>query len=80
MSYNQEITQLEIAWLSNCAHSDKKQPNPMTKEKMLCTHMQMHNDNTIKTSDTVLSKIYLSHYLEGLCVRGSWRPNRTATY
>ena len=34
--------------------------------------MQNHNDDTIKTSDTVLRK--------GLCVRGSWRPNRTATY
>ena len=27
-----------------------------------------------------LRKIYLSLYLKGLCVRGSWRPNRTATY
>ena len=26
------------------------------------------------------SKIYLSLYLKGLCVRGSWKPNRTATY
>ena len=34
----------------------------------------------MKTSDTVLRKIYLSLYLKGLCVRGSWRPNRTATY
>ena len=43
--------------------------------------MQNHNDNTIKTSeDTVLWKIYLSLYLKGLCVRGSWRPNRTKTY
>ena len=42
--------------------------------------MQNHNDNTIKTSDTVLRKIYLSLYLKGLCVRGIWRPNRTATY
>ena len=25
-------------------------------------------------------KIYLSLYLKGLCVRGSWRPNRTAIY
>ena len=24
--------------------------------------------------------VYLSLYLKGLCVRGSWRPNRTATY
>ena len=42
--------------------------------------MQNHNDYTIKTSDTVLRKIYLSLYLKGLCARGSWRPNRTATY
>ena len=41
--------------------------------------MQNHDD-TIKTSDTVLRKIYLSLYLKRLCVRGSWRPNRTATY
>ena len=41
--------------------------------------MQNHNDETIMTSDTVLRKIYLSLYLKGLCVRGSWRPNRTAT-
>ena len=25
-------------------------------------------------------KIYLSLYLKSLCVRGRWRPNRTATY
>ena len=42
--------------------------------------MQNHNDDAIKTSDTVLRKIYFSLYLKGLCVRGSWRPNRTATY
>ena len=36
--------------------------------------------HTIRTRDTVLRKIYLSLYLKGLCVRGSWRPNRTATY
>ena len=36
-------------------------------------------NDTIKTSDTVLRKIYLSLYLKGLCVWGSWRPNRTAT-
>ena len=41
---------------------------------------QNHNNNTIITSDTVLRKIYLSLYLKGLCVTGSWRPNRTATY
>ena len=39
-----------------------------------------HNDTIIKTSDTVLKKIYLSLYLKGLCVRGSWEPNRTTTY
>ena len=33
--------------------------------------MQNHNDDTIKTSDTVLRKVYLSLYLKGLCVRGS---------
>ena len=38
------------------------------------------NDTIIKMSDTVLRKIYLSVYLKGLCVRGSWRLNRTATY
>ena len=41
--------------------------------------MQNHND-TMKTSDTVLRKIYLSLYLKGLYVRGSRRPNRTAAY
>ena len=48
------------------------------KHKCIC--MQNHYDNTIKTSDTVLRKIYLSLNLKGLCVRGSWRPNRTATF
>ena len=44
--------------------------------------MQMHaeHNDTIKTSNTVLRKIYLSLHLKWLCVRGSWRPNRTATY
>ena len=32
------------------------------------------------TNDTVLRKIYLSLYLKGLCVKGSWRPNTIATY
>ena len=32
--------------------------------------------NTIKTSDTVLRKIYLSLYLKVLCVRGSQRRNK----
>ena len=43
--------------------------------------MQMHveHNDTMKTSDTVVRKIYLSLYLKGLCVRGGWRPNRTAT-
>ena len=39
-----------------------------------------HDDTIMKTSDTILRKIYLSLYLKGLCVRGSWRLNRTATY
>ena len=43
-------------------------------------HMLAEHNDTIKTSDTVLRKIYLSFYLKGLCMRGSWRPNRTATY
>ena len=46
----------------------------------ICRCMQNHNDDTIKTSLTDLRKIYLSLYLKGLCVRGSWRLNRTATY
>ena len=40
----------------------------------------MKTTSTIITSDTVLRKIYLSLYLKGLRVRGSWRPNRTTTY
>ena len=42
--------------------------------------MQNHNDTIITSEDRVIRKIYLSLYLKGLCVRGSWRPNRTATY
>ena len=42
--------------------------------------MQNHNDDTIKTSDTDLEKNIPLTKLKGLCVRGSWRPNRTATY
>ena len=38
-----------------------------------------HND-AIKTSDTVLRKIYLSLYLKVLWVRESWILNRTAIY
>ena len=45
-----------------------------------CWYTQHNKDDTIKTSDTVFRKIYLSLYLKGFCVRGSWRPNRTATY
>ena len=49
---------------------------------LLHTHMQIHTEHndTMKTNDTVLRKIYLSLYLKGWCVRGSWRPNRTAIY
>ena len=36
--------------------------------------------NTIIKMSEDRRKIYLSLYLKGLCVRGSWRPNRTATY
>ena len=42
--------------------------------------MQNHNDDIIKTSNTVLRKNIPLTLLKGLCVRGSWRPNRTATY
>ena len=43
--------------------------------------IQKHNDTIIKTSEDFFKKyIYLSLYLKGLCVRGSWRPSRTATY
>ena len=42
--------------------------------------IQNHNDTIIKTSEDFFKKIYLSLYLKSLCVRGSWRPNRTATY
>ena len=38
---------------------------------------QRHNKDEPHCS---LEKIYLSLYLKGLCVRGGWRPNRTATY
>ena len=34
----------------------------------------------IKTSEDFFKKIYLSLYLKGLWVRGSWRSNRTAIY
>ena len=33
-----------------------------------------------RRAKTSLKKICLSLFLKGLCVRGSWRPNRTVTY
>ena len=42
--------------------------------------MQNHNNDTIMTSEDTSRKIYFSLYMKGLCVRGSWRLNRTATY
>ena len=42
--------------------------------------MRNHNNDTIITTTQSFRKIYLSLYLKGLCVRGSRRPNRTATY
>ena len=33
--------------------------------------MYAEHKDTVKTSDTVLRKIYLSLYKKGLCVRGS---------
>ena len=47
-----------------------------------------HNDTMIKDERRLLLKnMYLSFYCkglkrvtQGLCVRGSWRPNRTAIY
>ena len=57
---------------------------PLSLDKQLLhTPMHIHAKSyrhTIMKSDTVLRKIYLSLYLKGLCVRASWRPNRTATY
>ena len=41
---------------------------------------RIHIDAIIKTSEDFFKKIYLSLYLKGVCVRGSWRPNGTATY
>ena len=41
---------------------------------------RIHIDAIIKTSEDFFKKIYLSLYLQGLCVRGSWRPNGRATY
>ena len=40
-----------------------------------------HNNTTMKKDERhFFKKIYLSLFLKGLCVRGSLRPNRTATY
>ena len=53
--------------------------------KHIC--IQNHNDGTIRSATQFFRKIYLSLYLKeikrvtkGFTVRGSWRPNRTATY
>ena len=51
---------------------------------MLYSHMlqlytytcRIHIDAIIKTSEDFYKKIYLSLYLKGLCVRGSWRLNK----
>ena len=49
----------------------------------MCNYTHIHAEyiltQWIKTSEDFF-KIYFSLYLKGLCVRGSWRPNRTATY
>ena len=44
--------------------------------------MQIHaeKNDTMKTSENFFKKIDLSLYLQVLCVRGSWRPNRTEIY
>ena len=47
---------------------------------LICRCMQNHNDDTIKTSETVPKKNIPLTFLKALWVRGSWRPNRTATY
>ena len=58
------------------------------KVKVLYSHMlqlytyacRIHIDAIIKTNEDFFKKIYLSLYLKGLRVRGSWRPNRTTIY
>ena len=47
---------------------------------LLYTHMHAENNDTIITTSQYFRKIYLSLYLKGLCVRRSWRPNRTTTH
>ena len=42
--------------------------------------MQNHNDDAIKTSDTVLYKNIPLTLLKGLYMSGSWWPDRAATY
>ena len=57
----------------------------LCKLYMLYTHLQHHNDTIIKMHEGrfLYKYIYLSLYckglkriMHGLCVRGSWRPNR----
>ena len=63
------------------------EPTRRFYDVLLYTHMhiytytcRIHTDEIIKTSEDFFKKIYLTLYLKGLCVRGSWRPNGTATY
>ena len=88
--YAEEMWDIETSWSlsSSCCTARMDPPGPLSPPIsifhcfgcciLICK--QNHNNDTIKTSDTVLRKIYLSFYLKGLCVRGSWRLNRTATY
>ena len=46
----------------------------------LYKHIIHNHNNTMMTSDADLRRTHLSLYLKGLCVRGSRRPNRTATH
>ena len=52
--------------------------------KVLYTHMHMPAETYWtqyrRAKTQFFRKIYFSLYLKGLCVRGSWRPNRIATY
>ena len=66
----------------NHVMNDMKLASAPSYKYILYSHMQIHGEHndTMKTSDTVLRKIYLSLYLKGLRVRGSWRLNRTAIY
>ena len=54
---------------------------------LICIYVQHILTQWIKTSEEFFKKIYLSLYwkgskrvTQGFTVRGSWRPNRTATY